>query len=57
MPDAFAEALIKAERYPDAVQLIAHELPKRQGVFWAITCIRQSGEARRSGSRSGFEIG
>lgn len=43
MPDAFAEALMKADRYPDAVQVIAHHLPKRQAVFWAMTCIRQSG--------------
>jgi hypothetical protein len=45
MPDQFAETLMKAERYPDAVQVIAHHLPKRQGVFWAMTCVRQSGDA------------
>jgi hypothetical protein len=43
MPDEFAETLVRARRYADAVQLIAHQLPKRQGVFWAMTCVRQAG--------------
>lgn len=41
MPDQFAELLAKEKQYPDAVQLIAHYLPKRQGVFWALSCARQ----------------
>src|ERR671913_467891 len=41
MPDQFAEVLAKEKQYPDAVQMIAHYLPKRQGVFWALHCARQ----------------
>ena len=41
MPDQFAEALAKETQYPDAIQMIAHYLPKRQGVFWALSCARQ----------------
>jgi hypothetical protein len=44
-PDEFAEKLAKANVHPDAVQVIAHYLPKRQGVFWALTCARQAGPA------------
>lgn len=41
MPDQFAEVLAKEKQYPDAIQMIAHYLPKRQGVFWALHCARQ----------------
>jgi TPR repeat protein len=41
MPEQFAELLFQNNRHSDAVQLIAHYLPKRQGVFWAMTCVRQ----------------
>jgi TPR repeat protein len=41
MPEQFAEILFQEKRHSDAVQLIAHYLPKRQGVFWAMTCVRQ----------------
>ena len=41
MPDQFAEVLAKEKQYPDAVQMIAHYVPKRQGVFWALSCARQ----------------
>ena len=41
MPDQFAEVLAKEKHYPDAVQMIAHYMPKRQGVFWALSCARQ----------------
>jgi hypothetical protein len=41
-PGEFAQKLAEAEAYPDAVQVIAHYLPKRQGVFWAMSCVRQA---------------
>lgn len=41
MPEQFAEVLFRNKRHSDAVQLIAHYLPKRQGVFWALSCVRQ----------------
>lgn len=41
-PEEFAQKLQAATAYPDAVQVIAHYLPKRQGVFWAMTCVRQT---------------
>src|SRR4051812_24133061 len=40
-PEAFAQLLAEQKRNPDAVQLIAHYLPKRQAVFWALSCVRQ----------------
>ena len=40
-PDEFAQKLAEANVHPDAVQVIAHYLPKRQGVFWAMSCVRQ----------------
>jgi TPR repeat protein len=42
MPEQFAEMLFRMKRHSDAVQLIAHYLPKRQAVFWAMTCARQA---------------
>jgi TPR repeat protein len=39
-PEQFAQALAQAGQYPDAVQVLAHYLPKRQAVFWAMTCVR-----------------
>jgi hypothetical protein len=41
-PEEFAQKLAEAKVYPDAVQVLAHYLPKRQGVFWAMTCVRQT---------------
>src|SRR4051794_1381546 len=41
-PEEFARTLTEAKKHPDAVQVIAHYLPKRQAVFWALTCVRQS---------------
>jgi hypothetical protein len=34
----FIEALISKQLHPDAVQFIAHFLPKRQAVWWALGC-------------------
>jgi hypothetical protein len=42
MPEQFAELLVGMKQHSDAVQVIAHYLPKRQGVFWAMTCARQA---------------
>jgi hypothetical protein len=44
LPEALAEALVQTQHFPDAIQVIAHHLPKRQAVFWAMTCVRQSGD-------------
>src|SRR4051794_8718593 len=41
-PEEFAHLLVTDKLHPDAVQLIAHYLPKRQAVFWAMYCVRQS---------------
>ena len=37
---AALEALVAAERLPDAMRLIAHALPKREVVWWACMCAR-----------------
>ena len=34
------EALVAADRMPDAMRLIAHALPKREVVWWACMCAR-----------------
>lgn len=41
-PDAASalDALVAAERLPDAMRLIAHALPKREVVWWACMCAR-----------------
>lgn len=38
----FMEALVAKQLHPDAVQFIAHYLPKRQAVWWALGCVKQS---------------
>jgi hypothetical protein len=40
-PDDFLKLAVEKEWYTDAVQFLAHYLPKRQAVFWAMSCIRQ----------------
>ena len=42
-PDQFLQILVEKKWFPDAVQFLAHYLPKRQAVFWAMTCVKQSG--------------
>lgn len=42
LPDQFAQELIERNHHPDAVQLIAHYLPKRQAVFWALSCVKMT---------------
>jgi hypothetical protein len=44
MPDQFAGVLAEKDHHPDAIQLLAHYLPKRQAVFWAVTCVKQVAE-------------
>jgi hypothetical protein len=41
-PEQLALELLTKNLHPDAVQVIAHYLPKRQAVFWALTCVRQT---------------
>jgi hypothetical protein len=40
--DEFIDALLSKELHPDAVQFIAHYLPKRQAVWWALGCVKQA---------------
>jgi hypothetical protein len=38
----FVTALLNAERFQDAVRFVAHALPKREAVWWALLCARES---------------
>lgn len=40
-PDQFLAALSERKLFSDAIQFLAHYLPKRQSIFWAMTCTRQ----------------
>lgn len=40
-PEQFMDVLVENKLYPDAVQLLGHYLPKRQAVWWALTCVKQ----------------
>jgi hypothetical protein len=40
MPDQFAQELFRQQHHPDAVQVLAHYMPKRQAVFWALSCVK-----------------
>lgn len=40
LPAQFVRVLIEKELLPDALQLIAHYLPKRQAVWWACQCVK-----------------
>ena len=40
--DEFIETLLLRQLHPDAVQFIAHYLPKRQAVWWALGCVKQT---------------
>jgi hypothetical protein len=42
-PDEFLKILVERRWFGEAVQFLAHYLPKRQAVFWAMTCVKQSG--------------
>lgn len=44
-PDEFLSVLLERKLIADSLQLIAHLLPKRQSVFWAMTCARQPGQS------------
>lgn len=38
----YATALLNAERFQDAVRFVAHALPKREAVWWALLCAREA---------------
>ena len=38
----YIEALLIRQLHPDALQFIAHSLPKRQAVWWALGCVKQA---------------
>lgn len=40
--DEFIDTLLLQQLHPDAVQFIAHYLPKRQAVWWALGCVKQT---------------
>lgn len=42
-PAQLLDLLIEKQHYPDAVHLLAHGLPKREGVWWACVVSRQVG--------------
>jgi hypothetical protein len=42
-PEQFIQLAVDNRWHPDAVQFLAHYLPKRQAVFWAMTCAKQAG--------------
>lgn len=41
-PQDFATALLNAEKFQDAVRFLAHALPKREAVWWALLCAREA---------------
>ena len=41
-PREFLQVLIEKERLADAVRLLAHALPRREGVWWAWVCARRA---------------
>ena len=41
-PDEFIAALLERKLIADSLHFLAHVLPKRQSVFWAMSCARQS---------------
>jgi hypothetical protein len=47
----YLRVLIEKGRFPDAVQFLAHALPKREAVWWAWVCAR-----RASGAEPGPKI-
>jgi uncharacterized protein DUF6931 len=38
----FVSALLAASRYQDAVRFVAHGLPRREAVWWALLCAREA---------------
>jgi hypothetical protein len=38
---AYLQALVDAKQFIDAVKVLAHAVPKREGVWWACQCCRQ----------------
>ena len=44
-PDQFLQLAVENKWHPDAIQFLAHYLPKRQAVFWAMSCTKQANAA------------
>jgi hypothetical protein len=40
----YIDALVAKQLHPDAVQFIAHFLPKRQAVWWALGCVKHGAQ-------------
>ena len=45
--DAAVQKLVSIGALPDALRLLAHALPKREGVWWACTCCRAAARELR----------
>jgi hypothetical protein len=41
-PDAYLQALMDGELYPDAIKFLAQALPKRDAVIWARSCAQEA---------------
>jgi hypothetical protein len=41
-PADFLSRLVEAKQFPDAIRLLAHALPKREAVWWACVCARET---------------
>ena len=41
-PSQFVDSLVAGGLFPDAVKFLARALPKREGVWWACTCARET---------------
>jgi len=42
VPRQFFDALVAAGKFMDAVRFLGHALPKREAVWWACVCVRQT---------------
>jgi hypothetical protein len=52
----FVTALLNAELFPDAVRFVAHALPKREAVWWALLCAREAaGDAPSADVRAALD--
>jgi len=52
----FVTALLNAELFQDAVRFVAHALPKREAVWWALLCAREAaGDAPTSDVKAALE--
>jgi hypothetical protein len=41
-PSAYLDRLVERQLFPDAMRFLAHALPKREAVWWACVCARDT---------------